>query len=180
MSAEQDRVGQPAAASPSGPAASGPSAPGSPATANRASGQTRDYRTEHIAVHWDAGRCIHSHNCVRGLPKVFDPRRRPWVDLGAAGPDDIARTILRCPSGALHFTRLDGGAQEAADVPTTITPILHGPYYLRGDLTVDLGGDLPPRRDTRIALCRCTETTHAPFCDNTCGVKRSRGEERPG
>ena len=28
-------------------------------------------------VYWEAGKCIHSANCVRSLPAVFDPDRRP-------------------------------------------------------------------------------------------------------
>jgi len=145
-------------------------APASDATTTHPPGLRREYRTERIAVQWDASRCIHSGNCVRGLSKAFDWKRRPWVDPTAATPDDLTSTILRCPSGALHFVRLDGGAQETADVPTTVTPVPHGPYYLRGDLTVAVGDGMPPRHDTRLALCRCTLTARAPFCDNSCQI----------
>ena len=72
----------------------------------------REYHTGRITVQWHAERCIHSGNCVRALPRVFNPRRRPWVDIDAADADAIERAVLRCPSGALRFVRHDGGPSE--------------------------------------------------------------------
>jgi hypothetical protein len=48
-------------------------------------------------------------NCVRGLPQVFVPEARPWVLVDAADADAVAATIGTCPTGALHYRRLDGG-----------------------------------------------------------------------
>jgi uncharacterized Fe-S cluster protein YjdI len=58
-----------------------------------------------ITVTFDPNVCIHSGACVRGLPKVFDVRRKKWVDADAASPDEIAAQIERCPSGALQYIR---------------------------------------------------------------------------
>ncbi len=69
----------------------------------------REYHTDRITVQWHAERCIHSGNCVHALPRVFNPRRRPWVDIDAADAETIERAVLRCPSGALRFVRHDGG-----------------------------------------------------------------------
>ncbi len=41
---------------------------------------------------------------------MFDPEARPWVNLAAASPDEMARVIDTCPSGALSYSRTDGGA----------------------------------------------------------------------
>lgn len=60
-----------------------------------------------ITVTFDPNICIHSGVCVRGLPGVFDVRRRKWVDANAASPDQIAAQIARCPSGALQYIRKD-------------------------------------------------------------------------
>lgn len=68
----------------------------------------REYEGSGITVHWDSERCIHSGLCVLGLPDVFDVSARPWVDVQGAPPDDIARVIDTCPSGALSYTRTDG------------------------------------------------------------------------
>ena len=154
--------------------AGGASAPPHPEAPNRAPVVTREYATDRITVQWNAERCIHSANCVRSLGVVFDPKRRPWIDVDAAEPDAIARAILRCPTGALHFVRTDGAPQEAPDVPATMTPIRDGPLYVRGDVEVrDLAGN-PARRDTRMSLCRCGLAHDMPFCDNTCRATKWR------
>src|SRR4030095_4585821 len=75
-------------------------------------GGTRIYADDRIEVHWEPGLCIHVQNCVRGLPQVFDAESRPWIHVDAADADRIAETVATCPTGALHFRRLDGGAQE--------------------------------------------------------------------
>jgi uncharacterized Fe-S cluster protein YjdI len=70
-------------------------------------GVARTYRAERIQVTWAPGRCIHAGECFGNLPEVFDPRARPWIRLEAADPDLIEDTVLRCPSGALGFRRID-------------------------------------------------------------------------
>jgi len=146
----------------------GAGAPPRPDEPNRAPDLTREYQTADITVQWYASRCIHSANCVRALREVFDPQRRPWIEPAAASADAIAAAVLRCPTGALHFVRHDGGAQEAPDEPMSLTPIRNGPLYVRGDIEVrGLDGALA-RRDTRVSLCRCGLAARVPFCDNNC------------
>jgi CDGSH-type Zn-finger protein len=104
---------------------------------------------------------------VRGLGEVFDPQARPWVKVDAADPDAIAATVLTCPTGALHFRRLDGGGQEEAPEQATIEPRPNGPLFVRGRLRlVDADGHLI-RADTRLALCRCGASANKPFCDGS-------------
>jgi uncharacterized Fe-S cluster protein YjdI/CDGSH-type Zn-finger protein len=146
----------------------GTGAPPRPDEPNRAPDFTREYGNADITVQWYAGRCIHSANCVRSLRTVFDPRRRPWVDPTAADADAIAAAVLRCPTGALQFVRHDGGAQEEADVPTSLTPIRNGPLYVRGDVEIRGLDGAPIRRGARVSLCRCGLARQVPFCDNTC------------
>jgi uncharacterized Fe-S cluster protein YjdI len=43
--------------------------------------------------------------CVRGLPAVFDIKRRRWVAPEAAPADEVAAQVARCPSGALQYSR---------------------------------------------------------------------------
>ena len=154
----------------------GTGAPPRPDDRNRAPDLTREYDAAGITVEWYAGRCIHSANCVRALPDVFDPKRRPWIEPAAASPDAIAAAILRCPSGALHFVRHDGKSSETPDLPMTLTPIRNGPLYVRGDVEVRGLDGRPLRRDTRISLCRCGLAERLPFCDNTC---RTTGWREP-
>src|SRR5712691_10717740 len=81
---------------------------------------SRTYANDQIEVVWEPEYCIHVAECIRGLSDVFDPWRRPWVDVNEADPDEISEVIRRCPTGALHFRRLDVGEQEPTDDPTTI------------------------------------------------------------
>lgn len=63
------------------------------------------YEGNGITVTFDPTICIHSGKCVRGLPAVFDVRRKKWIDVDAATADEIAAQVARCPSGALQATR---------------------------------------------------------------------------
>jgi uncharacterized Fe-S cluster protein YjdI/CDGSH-type Zn-finger protein len=140
-------------------------------------GPRREYRTDQIAVQWEPEYCIHTANCIRSLPEVFNPQDRPWVHVDRAPADAIAEAILRCPTGALHFRRLDGGPQEAPTDPTEIRPVRNGPLYVRGDIELRDEAGRTIRHDTRLALCRCGESRHKPFCDNS---HRLTGFSDPG
>jgi uncharacterized Fe-S cluster protein YjdI len=130
-------------------------------------GPSRVYANDAIEVHWEPRLCIHMGNCWRGLGQVFDADRRPWVEVDAADPDQIAETIQTCPTGALRFRRLDGGPQEEPDEPPTIDPRSNGPLFVRGRVRiVDADGNVV-REDTRLALCRCGASGNKPFCDGT-------------
>ncbi len=120
--------------------------------------KTHDYRGDRIVVRYALKRCIHAAECVRGLPAVFDPRRRPWIDAKLAGADAIAKVITRCPTGALHYERTDGGAAEIPDETNSVLPTPRGPYYLRGDLEILDAAGTVVLRDTRVALCRCGQS----------------------
>ena len=130
---------------------------------------TREYSTDAIAVQWYAGRCIHSAWCIRSLPQVFNPRDRPWVHIHIeeADADAIAAAVMRCPTGALHFRRLDGGPQEQPPEEPSIQVVPRGPLYVRGDIELLGQGGEVIRRDTRMALCRCGHSASKPFCDNS-------------
>ncbi len=63
------------------------------------------YEGDGITVTFDPTICIHSGKCVRGLPAVFDVKRKRWIDVDAATADEIAAQVARCPSGALQVVR---------------------------------------------------------------------------
>jgi uncharacterized Fe-S cluster protein YjdI len=64
---------------------------------------TKTYTNGEVTVVWKAGLCQHSAICLRGLPKVFDPRNRPWVNPQGASTDEIVTQVQKCPSGALSY-----------------------------------------------------------------------------
>jgi uncharacterized Fe-S cluster protein YjdI/CDGSH-type Zn-finger protein len=130
-------------------------------------GPARTYADERIEVQWEPRLCIHARNCVRRLGAVFDAERRPWIDVTAAGADEIAETVLSCPTGALHFRRLDGGPQEEPEDPPTVVPRTNGPLFLRGHFRIEDAEGNVIREDTRLALCRCGASGNKPFCDGS-------------
>lgn len=67
--------------------------------------EVHEYSNGDITVVWKPKICIHSGICARGLGKVFDPKRIPWVDLSQAETDEIVAQVEQCPSGALSILR---------------------------------------------------------------------------
>ena len=63
----------------------------------------KKYSNGEVTVVWQPAICQHSQRCFKGLPEVFDPGKRPWVDSSGASTEDIIAQIKRCPSGALSF-----------------------------------------------------------------------------
>lgn len=61
------------------------------------------YQTAEVTVTFEPGLCTHSGNCVRGLPGVFDLRRKRWIRPEAASRAEVEAQIGRCPSGALKW-----------------------------------------------------------------------------
>jgi uncharacterized Fe-S cluster protein YjdI len=66
----------------------------------------KDYKKEDIAVVWDAEKCTHSGICARGLPAVFKPKDRPWIQTENAAKQAIIDQVAKCPSGALSIKKL--------------------------------------------------------------------------
>jgi CDGSH-type Zn-finger protein/uncharacterized Fe-S cluster protein YjdI len=140
-------------------------------------GNVRHYTDERIDVSYDATRCIHAAECVHRLPAVFDTARRPWILPSGAGADDIAAVVARCPTGALHAIRLDGGPAEGVPAENSIVPRPNGPLYVRGQLHLRTPEGDVAVDDVRMALCRCGQSRNKPFCDNS---HRDAGFRDPG
>ena len=63
----------------------------------------QSYETDEITVTFAPDVCTHSGVCLRGLPLVFDVRRKRWVQPEHASAGDVAAQVARCPSGALQY-----------------------------------------------------------------------------
>ena len=64
---------------------------------------TKEYTNGKVTVVWQSGKCIHSGNCVRNNPDVFQPKEKPWIKIDASTSDKIVETVEKCPSGALTY-----------------------------------------------------------------------------
>lgn len=68
---------------------------------------THHYTNGEVTVIWKPGVCIHSGICFKGLPAVFDPRRKPWIEADQVDTKTIIEQIKKCPSGALSYEMND-------------------------------------------------------------------------
>lgn len=66
------------------------------------------YETDEIAVTFDRNVCRHTGVCIRGLPAVFDVKRKRWIRPELATAEEVAAQIRLCPSGALQYSMKGG------------------------------------------------------------------------
>ncbi|MFE2037688.1 (4Fe-4S)-binding protein [Streptomyces scopuliridis] len=130
--------------------------------------EQKAYQTESITVTFEARRCLHAAECVHGLPEVFDPTKRPWIQPDKTTAERLAEVVRRYPSGALQYELVEGGT-ENPDRPTTITRSATGQLTVRGELSVDTPQGA--RAETRVTLCGCGQSRLQPYCDHAgpCG-----------
>lgn len=127
-------------------------------------GIVKHYSRDGVTIVWRPGVCIHSTRCFHGLPAVFDPSRRPWIDLGAAEMEAVLHQVAQCPSGALSVKR---ERPEPPEDGTRAELVPDGPLVLRGELVLRLpdGGEQACSGTT--AFCRCGASGRKPFCDGS-------------
>ncbi|WP_199136729.1 (4Fe-4S)-binding protein [Pedobacter sp. ASV12] len=65
---------------------------------------TKKYTNGAVTIIWQPAKCIHSGICFRGLPQVFNPTIRPWIEPLGATTEEIIAQVKNCPSGALSYT----------------------------------------------------------------------------
>ena len=114
-------------------------------------------------IRFDGRLCIHSRGCVLAEPTVFKANvQGPWIDPDGASAEELIRTAINCPSGAIRVTRHDGRAQEGAPKVNTVTVRENGPLAIHAE--IDLAGE---RVGMRATLCRCGQSNNKPFCDGS-------------
>ena len=62
-----------------------------------------EYSNGELTIVWRPNLCIHAGVCVHTLPKVYNPKDRPWVKIGNATTHELIDQINQCPSGALSY-----------------------------------------------------------------------------
>lgn len=66
----------------------------------------KEYSNGEITIVWRPSKCKHSTICWKGkegLPEVFNPTKRPWINAAGADSKVIMAKIDQCPSGALSY-----------------------------------------------------------------------------
>ena len=63
----------------------------------------KEYQKDNLTVIWNQKKCIHAAVCVKTLPKVYDPKEKPWIRPENASVEDLKSQIDTCPSKALSY-----------------------------------------------------------------------------
>ena len=63
----------------------------------------KEYQTGNSTIIWEPEKCIHSAICAKGLPRVFRPKARPWINPEEGSELEIIDQVRKCPSGALRI-----------------------------------------------------------------------------
>jgi len=133
----------------------------------------KEYSNGEISVFWKPGFCIHSANCLIGLPGVFDNSKRPWIDIKGASSKEIIKTVNTCPSRALTYLknpRVKSLPKKKADKKAAkfarIQILKDGPILVTGNYIIRDARKKKIKVATETAaLCRCGASKTKPFCD---------------
>jgi uncharacterized Fe-S cluster protein YjdI len=154
------------------------------------SDNNRKYTNGEITVYWKPSKCIHATTCFRELLDVFNPRKRPWVNMQGAATGKIIEVVDKCPTQAISWKYnkdlsaseieevLETGAEVTPDdlyekkleenVPDVeITIMKNGPILVEGNFRV-IGPDGNELRSAIMtSFCRCGHSKAQPFCDGS-------------
>ncbi len=64
---------------------------------------TLKYTNGEVTVVWKPNTCVHSRICWTELKDVFDPAKRPWVNMEGGSTERVIEQVRKCPSGALSY-----------------------------------------------------------------------------
>ncbi len=144
----------------------------------------RTYSNKDITLYWKPRECIHATTCYTKLLSVFNPRKRPWVNMEGAPTERIIDIVNQCPTDALTFRWNDeerNAGEKSPKVvrqsiapeaePQTPTEAVHvrvmrnGPLLVSGSFSVTDSTGLTLRTMKMVSLCRCGHSGSMPFCD---------------
>lgn len=157
--------------------------------------RSRKYTNGEITVYWKPDACVHASHCYRELIDVFDPGRRPWVDMYGASTDQIIEVVDMCPTEALtwkwneedknrdidpshtnhvNFRRpeLLTPGNDAPEEPVSVKVMPDGPIVMNGTFTLNYDSTKKEVKESIVSICRCGASNHMPFCD---GMHRKVG-----
>ena len=148
----------------------------------------RDYTNGEITVEWRPGKCVHATTCYRELIEVFNPRKRPWVNMNGASTRDIIKVVEKCPTKALNWfwndeksreeqeklkaearakTKDDEVPETSEEKPAKVTIMKDGPILLQGKFKIIGAEGNELKTLSMTSLCRCGHSGTNPFCDGT-------------
>ena len=134
--------------------------------------ETLKYTNGELTVVWKPNACIHSTLCWKGLIEVFNPKKRPWINMDGATTEKIIEQVRKCPSGALSYYLNSASpgdnndnivAESAAVLKIEVTP--NGPYIIKSQCLIIHSDGREETKSGSVALCRCGQSANKPYCD---------------
>jgi len=146
----------------------------------------REYTNGEITVYWRQGKCIHATTCYRDLIEVFNPRKKPWINMKGASTNRIIEVINKCPTEALSYKWNDESknadvlneknekikqalafTSEVKHIPVKVQVMQDGPLVVQGSFKIFNSDGALFRSMTMTSFCRCGATQNIPFCDGS-------------
>lgn len=130
--------------------------------------ETLRYSKDDITVVWKPKVCIHSKLCWQGLREVFDPLKRPWVNMDGASAEAIIEQVSKCPSGALSIEKNGEKMEKPSEAPAMKIQITGGgPLIIKESCILVHEDGREEIKSGTTALCRCGASSNKPFCDGS-------------
>lgn len=148
--------------------------------------RNRQYTNGEITVFWIPSKCIHATTCFRELIEVFNPGRRPWVNMEGAPTRRIAEVVNKCPTQAIVWkynkdlspqeleAQWQGSQDEenprtlsGASPQAKIRIMKDGPIVVEGQYDVIGSDEKELKPSVMTSFCRCGDSKSMPYCDGT-------------
>lgn len=128
----------------------------------------KEYTNGELTIVWKPKTCIHAAECVKALPKVYNPKEKPWLKIDNATTNELKDQIMKCPSGALsYYMNGEINKEEEASLETKVEVLENGPLLVYGTLKIkDKHGNEEMKNKTT-AFCRCGASNNKPYCDGS-------------
>lgn len=153
----------------------------------------KTYKNDNITIVWKPELCIHSAICVKTLPGVYHPSKKPWIKPENASKEELIAQIKQCPSGALSYItdkaeNTNSKSQENMEKPEIagLSPEVvsleagkmyawcqcgkskNQPWCDGSHNDTEFTPKVFKAEETKTAyMCMCKQSKNAPFCDGT-------------
>ena len=124
------------------------------------------YKNDDVTVIWKPDICIHAANCAKGLPEVFNPKSKPWINVNGADSKSIISQVNKCPSGAITIEKQNIMENKESQEQKLVVQVADkGPYLIKTGCTIIDANGNETMKEGVVALCRCGASSNKPFCD---------------
>ncbi|MDP4208690.1 MAG: (4Fe-4S)-binding protein [Bacteroidota bacterium] len=144
----------------------------------------REYTNGDITVYWRPNKCVHATICYTQLIEVFNPRKRPWVNMQGATNEKIIEIVDKCPTDALTYcwnkdlenppAPREKKETVTSEKPVEIQIMRDGPILVTGKIKLTDNDGKEYKTYSISSFCRCGASGNMPFCD---GMHRKIGFE---